>query len=214
MDDKEANKKSLGEDGMPSDTMASDAMRIRKRFAPGFDHGITRFAHQELPPAIFEKAAKVKLLLLDVDGVLTSGGLIFDENGVETKIFNSQDGYGLACLAAHGVDKGIITGRESRCVEVRSRMLGMRFHKAGPVDKGVFFDEILEESGLTEEECMYIGDDTQDIPVLKRVGLAACPPNAHPLVFEHVDFVTMKKGGKGAVREVCDLLICTHPKVG
>lgn len=150
---------------------------------------------------------RIKLLLLDVDGVMTDGRIIFDSNGVESKFFNVKDGHGIKMLQRSGVEVGIISGRESQVVTNRAVELGIRLVYQKSLDKLAPFTRILADTGLKEEEIGFIGDDLIDIPVLKRVGFAAAPADAVAEVLPHVHYVTVKSGGWGAVREVCDMIL-------
>jgi len=154
-----------------------------------------------------EGLRKIRLLLLDVDGVLTDGRIIYDANGVETKAFDVKDGHGLKLLQRAGVQVGIITGRQSEVVNVRARELGISIVYQGVKDKLGPFEEILGALGLREEEVAYVGDDLPDLPVLRRVGWGAAPADAVEEIKPFVHYVTSHGGGRGAVREVCDLLL-------
>ena len=154
---------------------------------------------------------KIKLFLMDVDGVLTDGKMFYftDTNGVdhEFKAFNSQDGIGLIVLSKFGIITGIITGRESESVFQRANLLKMRYVYQGFLTKIWACDEILKKTNLSYENLCYMGDDLPDIPVLKRAGFAVCPRNAVKDVKRVCHYVTKSNGGDGAVREVCDIII-------
>lgn len=155
-----------------------------------------------------EKRLKtIKLLILDVDGVMTDGRIIFDSNGIESKFFNVKDGHGIKMLQRAGIEVAIISGRQSQVVTNRAAELGIErvFQKA--VDKLVPYGQILADTGLADTEVAFIGDDLIDIPVLRRVGFAVAPRDAVAEVIPYVHFVTKNSGGWGAVREVCDLLL-------
>ena len=154
-----------------------------------------------------ERLKKIKLLILDVDGVLTDGRIIFDSNGVESKFFNVKDGHGIKMLQRAGVEIGIISGRESVVVANRAVELGIGQVYQKSLDKMVPFRQMLEATGLTEEEVAFMGDDVIDIPILRRVGFAAAPADAVAEVFPFAHFVAHNRGGWGAVREVCDLIL-------
>ena len=154
-----------------------------------------------------ERLKKIKLLLLDVDGVMTDGRIIFDSNGVESKFFNVKDGHGIKMLQRSGVEVGIISGRQSMVVTNRAKELGIEIVYQKAIDKLTPFRAILADTGLVEDQVAFVGDDVIDIPVLKRVGFAAAPPDAVSEVIPYVHFVTTKGGGWGAVREVCDLIM-------
>ncbi len=159
------------------------------------------------PPEVLEKAKRIKLLLLDVDGVLTDGGIILTGEGDEIKMFSVLDGMGIKLLQRAGVEVGILSGRHSPVIKHRAAELGISLVYQGELAKVPAFEKILRETGLTPEEVAYAGDDWLDIPLLKRVGLALGVPNAWPPVNDYVHYVTTKEGGKGAVREICDLLL-------
>jgi 3-deoxy-D-manno-octulosonate 8-phosphate phosphatase (KDO 8-P phosphatase) len=154
-----------------------------------------------------ERLKKIKLLLLDVDGVMTDGRIIFDSNGVESKFFNVKDGHGIKMVQRAGIEVGIISGRKSQVVANRAAELGISRVYQGTLDKLTPYREILAESGLADEQVAFIGDDLIDIPILSRVGFAAAPADAVEGIFPYVHFQTRNRGGWGAVREVCDLLL-------
>lgn len=151
--------------------------------------------------------ADIRLLLLDVDGVLTDGRIIYDNNGVESKAFNVRDGHGLKMVQRAGVRVGIITGRESQVVTRRAQELGIEFVYQGAKDKMVPYDEILRLTGLKDEQVAYVGDDIVDLQVLRRVGCAFTVADACEDVKPYADYVTSAAGGCGAVREICDMLL-------
>nr|WP_284694555.1 HAD-IIIA family hydrolase [Geomonas sp. Red32] len=150
---------------------------------------------------------KIKLLILDVDGVMTDGRIIFDSNGVESKFFNVKDGHGIKMLQRAGVEVGIISGRESLVVTNRATELGIKIVYQKSLNKLEPYQKILLATGLTDEQVAFMGDDVIDIPVLKRVGFAAAPADAIAEVLPHVHYVAKARGGWGAVREIADLLI-------
>jgi len=154
-----------------------------------------------------ERLKKLKLLILDVDGVLTDGRIIFDSNGVESKFFNVKDGHGIKMLQRSGIEVGIISGRESQVVYNRAVELGIGQVYQKSLDKLVPYRQMLEATGLADEQVAFMGDDVIDIPLLKRVGFAAAPADAIPEVFPFAHFVARNRGGWGAVREVCDLIL-------
>ncbi|MGB9762189.1 MAG: KdsC family phosphatase [Caldimicrobium thiodismutans] len=159
------------------------------------------------PEDVLKRAEKIKLLLLDVDGVLTDGGIIITGDGEEIKIFSVLDGMGIKLLQKAGVEVGILSGRFSPVMKHRSKELGIELLYQGELAKLPAFEKILKEKELKVEEVAYMGDDWLDIPILKRVGLAIGVPNAWPPVNNYVHYITKKEGGKGAVREVCDLIL-------
>lgn len=153
------------------------------------------------------KASKIKLLLMDCDGVLTDGRITLLPNGDEQKTFHVRDGQGLVLLHHAGLISGIISGRSSLSVEHRARELGIKFIYQGAANKVNDFEEILAESGLTPEITAFIGDDVTDIPLMRRVGLAIAVADAVLEVKKVAHFITDNKGGAGAVREVSDLIL-------
>lgn len=154
-----------------------------------------------------DKLTKVKLLLLDVDGVLTDGRILYDNQGNELKAFDVKDGHGLKMLQRAGIEVGIITGRSSEVVSRRAKELGIEILYQGALRKLEPYLEILSETGLTDEQVAYVGDDVVDLPILRRVGFSATVADAIPDVVPFVDFVSSRSGGRGAVREICDLLL-------
>lgn len=154
-----------------------------------------------------ERLRQIKLLILDVDGVMTDGRIIFDSNGVESKFFNVKDGHGIKMLQRAGIEVAIISGRQSQVVAIRAVELGIDrvFQKA--TDKRAPYEQILAETGLSDREVAFMGDDLIDIPVLRRVGFAAAPADAVEEIIPFVHYVATKRGGWGAVRELADLLL-------
>lgn len=154
-----------------------------------------------------ERLRKIRLLLLDVDGVMTDGRIVYDNNGVETKAFDVKDGHGLKLVQRAGIRVGIITGRQSEVVTRRARELEIDFVYQGARDKLVPYRELLQSLQLRDEQVAYVGDDVVDLPILRRVGFAATVADAEEPVKPLVHYVTRRPGGRGAVREVCDLLL-------
>ncbi|HOJ52359.1 MAG TPA: HAD-IIIA family hydrolase [Syntrophales bacterium] len=161
----------------------------------------------DLAPALREKLLKIRVLILDVDGVLTDGRIIIDDDGKESKFFDVRDGHGLKVLMRYGIDVIFMTGRNSRVVEHRARELGVKEVYQGIWDKLACYEEILTRRKLTDEEVAFVGDDIVDIPVLRRVGFAATVADAADETLAYVDYVAKKRGGRGAVREICNLLL-------
>ncbi len=154
-----------------------------------------------------EKAKVVRLMIFDVDGVMTDGSLHYSDSGEEIKVFNSRDGHGIKMLKASGVKLAIITGRTSRALAQRANQFNVDYLYQGVEDKLAVFQEILAHAGLTPEDCGYMGDDVVDLPVMRRVAFAVAVPDAPELVRQHAHYVTGLPGGRGAVREVCDLIM-------
>jgi 3-deoxy-D-manno-octulosonate 8-phosphate phosphatase (KDO 8-P phosphatase) len=153
------------------------------------------------------KAGNLRLMGFDVDGVLTDGTLYFTGQGDEMKAFSSLDGHGLKMLAAAGVKLAIITGRRSRAVELRAANLGIELLLQGVEDKRSAMAELLAGQGLTLAEAGYMGDDIVDLPVLRACGFSATVPDGHALVRRQVDYVARAGAGRGAVREICELIL-------
>ncbi|MDT8443926.1 MAG: HAD-IIIA family hydrolase [Desulfuromonadales bacterium] len=151
--------------------------------------------------------SKIKLLLLDVDGVLTDGSIIYDSEGGETKSFDVKDGHGLKLLQRAGIRVGIITGRQSAIVAHRAEELGIELVYQGAKDKTLPFNEILQKLALAPEEIAYVGDDVVDLPVMRKVGFAVTVADAVDDVKPFADMVTKLPGGRGAVREICDYIL-------
>lgn len=158
------------------------------------------------------KALKIKLVVFDVDGVMTDGGIIYGENGIEYKIFNAKDGQGISMITKAGIKTAIITARESNAVRHRFENLGMTKLYMGQKNKLVPMKEMLEEYNLDFSQAAYMGDDLPDISVLKEVGLACCPCDAVSEVKSVCHFISAKRGGRGAVRELTDLIYKTQFK--
>jgi len=156
---------------------------------------------------ILEKAARIRLLIFDVDGVLTDGSLFIGDDGQEYKAFNSQDGHGIKMLMSYNVDVAIITGRTSKVVEHRVKNLGISHVYQGQHDKLQAYSDLTEKLGMADEEIAYVGDDVVDLPVMRRVGLAIAVQDAHPLVRKHSHWQTPSPGGRGAARDVCEMLM-------
>ncbi|MGD8998828.1 MAG: 3-deoxy-manno-octulosonate-8-phosphatase KdsC [Granulosicoccaceae bacterium] len=156
---------------------------------------------------ILERAARIKMVVFDVDGVLTDGSLFLGDDGLEYKAFHSRDGHGMKMLKKCGVEIGIITGRTSKVVEYRMQSLGVEHVYQGQLDKRVGFQDLLQKTGLSAEDIAYVGDDIVDLPVMVQVGLAIAVADAHPLVLKHAHWQTSKGGGQGAGRDVCEMLM-------
>lgn len=156
---------------------------------------------------ITEKARAVRLLVLDVDGVLTDGRLYFSEDGQELKTFDTQDGHGIKMLQQAGILCAIITGRTTQLVARRAANLGIKHLLQGREDKGVALSALSQELTIPLDEIAYVGDDWPDLPAIRMAGLGVAVANAHQEVRRHADLVTTARGGRGAVREVCDLIL-------
>lgn len=153
------------------------------------------------------RAAAIKILILDVDGVLTDGSLTYGADGELTKTFNVLDGLGIELLQKTGVAVAIISARQSAVVVRRAADLKIMHVYQGVHDKRIAFAQLLEKTGASPEQCGYIGDDVIDLPLLRKVGFAVTVPSGHPEVQHRAHYVTRANGGRGAVREVCDLVM-------
>ena len=156
---------------------------------------------------VYLKARAVRLAIFDVDGVLTDGGLHYSESGEETKVFDVRDGHGMKMLQASGVALAIITSRTSLCVARRAENLGIDHVFQGVEDKVTAFQAVTASLSIDPLACAYMGDDWVDLPVLIRCGLALSVPEAPAAVRERVHYVTRARGGRGAAREACELIM-------
>lgn len=163
-----------------------------------------------LPEDISQRAKQIKLLICDVDGVFSDGRIYLGNNGEELKAFNTRDGFGIKALQSVGIDVAIITGRHSTLVEKRMKSLTVKHIYQGQENKLDAYHTLLNDLSLTPENVAYIGDDIPDLTVMTEVGLSICVPDGHPYVKSKSDHITQLKGGFGAVREVCDLLLLTQ----
>ncbi|QCP48153.1 HAD family hydrolase [Trinickia violacea] len=159
------------------------------------------------PLTVAERASRVKLMIFDVDGVLTDGGLLFTAEGDTMKSFNSLDGHGLKLLREAGIVTAIITGRKSGIVQVRAQEIRINHLYQGVEDKRRAFADLLTATGVAREECGYMGDDWPDLAVMLQCGFAAAPANAHPEVISRAHWVSHARGGHGAARELCETIL-------
>jgi len=159
---------------------------------------------------IRQKAKKIKAIFFDVDGVLTDGGIIYDNAGQEYKRFNVKDGQIIKHLKAAGIITGVITGRSSQVVINRCEELNIDVHRHGIHDKLETFEQLMLEQGLEADQVAYVGDDINDLPVLVRCGLSATPADGHKAVKANVDLVLETEGGNGVLRELADLVLLAH----
>ncbi|WP_319380038.1 HAD hydrolase family protein [Thiomicrorhabdus sp.] len=159
------------------------------------------------PQPLVDKARKIKLLILDIDGVMTDNKLIYSDQGIELKAFYTRDGHGMVMLQKSGVEIGIITGRKSPLIDKRMRDLKVKHVYQGVPDKLPSFQDLVSRLGLELDEIAYIGDDILDLPILMRVGLSVTPADGDPEVKSRVDHISAFSGGNGCVREMCELLM-------
>jgi len=192
---------SQGGKSYPSDCEVTQGLRAKSENRQ--QGGARSYAWQ----ANLERAAKVRLLLLDVDGVLTDASIIYLAGGEETKAFSTRDGLGIRLLQKAGVEVGIITARSSDAVRRRADNLGITRLYQGAGAKREVYENIIAELELSPEQVAYMGDDWLDLPVMTRVGMAVAVADAAPEVIETAHYVASRPGGRGAVREVCDLII-------
>lgn len=160
-----------------------------------------------ITPEILSRAKKIKVMVFDVDGVMTNGGLMLGDDALEYKTFHSHDGLGMKMLKASGVKMAIISGRTSNVVTKRSENTGIEHVYHGVHDKYKAFDDLAKKLNLSHDELGFMGDDVIDIGPMRRAGLAVAVPTAWPLVFDYAHYVTKNQAGFGAVREVCELLM-------
>ena len=153
------------------------------------------------------KAQGIRLVIFDVDGVLTDGSLFLGDDGQEYKAFHSRDGHGMKMLQHTGVTIGIITGRTSEVVRIRMESLGVEHVFQGKLEKLPAYEELRDALGLADDQIAYVGDDVVDLPIMRRVGLAIAVNDAHPLVLQHAHWQTPHAGGRGAGRDVCELIM-------
>ncbi|HOD34630.1 MAG TPA: HAD-IIIA family hydrolase [Syntrophales bacterium] len=153
------------------------------------------------------RVRKIKMLVLDVDGVLTDGRIVMDDRGRETKFFDVRDGHGLKMLMRTGIEVVFLTGRKSRVVEQRARELGVTEVYQGALNKAEVFEALLERAGLKASEAAYAGDDIVDVPVMRKAGFSVAVLDAVAEARKAAHYVTKKKGGRGAVREVCEVIL-------
>lgn len=154
-----------------------------------------------------EKAKKIRLAIFDVDGVLTTGDLLYGQNGNEFKVFNVHDGFGLKMLQKSGVQVGIITAKKSEIVTQRAKDLEIKHVYQGQENKIPAFEDLKKKLQLSDEEIAYVGDDFPDLPLIRRAGLGVTVASAPAIIQQYAAWITKAKGGKGAAREVCDLIM-------
>jgi 3-deoxy-D-manno-octulosonate 8-phosphate phosphatase (KDO 8-P phosphatase) len=154
-----------------------------------------------------DRLKQIKLVLLDVDGVLTSGDIIYNDIGEQTKIFNVKDGVGIRLLKEAGIKVGIITGRKGQALRHRCENLGIDLIFDGIMRKDQALEAVAARTGITEEDMAYVGDDLPDLPAMKRVGLSVAVADAHEILRRQAHITTLARGGKGAVREISEAIL-------
>lgn len=166
----------------------------------------------QISEAILTKSRNIRMVLLDVDGVMTDGRVLLLPDGQEVKFFSIHDGFGIVCAMKSGIRIGIISGRSSPSLKIRCEELGIEDLYMEKKGKLPVLEQIIKERNLTYDQVAFIGDDIPDLPVLEKVGLSVAPNNAHESVKSRVDLVLTKSGGDGAVREFLDLLLQAQGK--
>jgi len=159
---------------------------------------------------LLQRAGRIRLAVFDVDGVMTDGRLYRADDGQELKAFHSRDGLGLKALMNHGIEVAALTARQSRLVEARMRELGITRLLQGREDKAAGLRELCADIGVPPEQASYMGDDLVDWPAMRRAGLKLCPADAEVTLIRRADWTTRLGGGRGAVREACELLLAGH----
>ncbi len=163
--------------------------------------------YQDVKPNVLDIAKAIELLIFDVDGVFSDGLIYMGNNGEELKTFHTRDGYGIKSLMSAGIEVAIITGRKSKIVENRMKSLGINIIYQGQDDKLQAYNEICKSLAISPSKTGYVGDDLIDWPVMEKVALKVCVADGHPLLVKKANYITVMKGGHGAVREVCDLVL-------
>ena len=169
--------------------------------------------YQPISQHVKTKAAAVKLLICDIDGVFSDGCIYLGNNGEELKAFNTKDGFGIKALINSGIAVAVITGRQSNIVENRMKSLTVAHIYQGQENKLIAYDDLKQKLNLTDAQIAYIGDDSPDLPVMEKVGFAVAVNDAHPIIKHISHYTTMMRGGYGAIRELTDLLMLSqgHP---
>ena len=164
--------------------------------------------------ATHNRLAELRLVAFDVDGVFTDGRFYLSDDGIETKAFNTQDGFGVRRLIDAGFEVAVISGRRSDATAKRMAELGIKHVFLGTGDKVAAFDELIAKLGIDASQCAYAGDDIPDLLLLEKVGYSIAVANAVEVVRDFCDYTTMAPGGHGAVREICDLVLAARPEGG
>lgn len=169
--------------------------------------------YSHIPNELLDRAKPIRMLVTDLDGVLTDGGIILDDNGMEYKSFQVKDGQILRYLRDATIQVGVLSGRDVAVSKIRCEQMNVDFHRHGLTDKWGALSEILSDKGILPAEVAYIGDDLIDLDLLQRVGFSAAPADAMPYILDKVDYVCRKGGGKGVFREVADLILYAQGKL-
>jgi len=196
---------------MPNTIRHPEAAKPETTASPPHTHLDSGLRRNDGRPAFpMQQAATVAMLVLDVDGVLTDGRITIDNHGVESKHFNVRDGHGIKLLQRAGVKVAILTGRNSEVVNFRADELGIGYIVQGCWNKAEGMRTLAEQAGVTTQQCAMMGDDIVDLPAMRLCGLALAPSDAHVAVRRSVDWFSRQRGGRGAVRQVCEGLILAH----
>lgn len=177
------------------------------------DHNKITDFYGKIEQHILEKARLIKLLICDVDGVMTDGLVYMGNNGEELKAFNVKDGYGIRCLLTSAIEVAIITGDKGKLLENRAKMLGINYFYQGQNEKKIAYNDLITRLKLQSEQIAYIGDDLIDLPIMLQTGFSVAVADAHPILLSKAHYITYKKGGKGAVREICDLILFSQGRI-
>ena len=169
--------------------------------------------YHEVSNELFDRFKHIKLIISDVDGVLSDGKIYMTEHGDEIKSFNAKDGYGIVSVIKQGIEFAVITGRSSTLLAKRMADLKVKYVYQAVTDKVEKYREMIQQLGLVPEETLYIGDDVIDLPLLGSVGISVAVADAHPLLLGQVDLVTKNIGGSGAVREITDIVLQAQGKL-
>lgn len=161
---------------------------------------------------LFERAKKVKCLICDIDGVMTDGAIYISNTGEDMKAFHAQDGIGMSMLMAAGIELAVITSSENNVIHKRMEQIGIKTYFSGHIDKRGAYKELKQQLNLEDEDIAYIGDDLSDLLIIKQVGLGVTVPNAVSYVKEGAHWITERKGGDGAVRELCEIILMAQDK--
>lgn len=175
--------------------------------------GLVETCYGPVTKEVMDRAANIRLLICDVDGVLSDGLIYMGNHGEELKTFNVRDGYGIRCLKTSDIEVAIITGRSAKLLENRAKTLGITHLYQGQSNKLLAFRELLNTLSIKPQEVAYIGDDLIDWPVMAEVALAVAVADAHPILLARSHYVTRLAGGRGAVRELCDLILLAQNKL-
>ena len=171
---------------------------------------MVKTTYHEISDELFNKFKKIKLIISDVDGVLSDGKIYLTESGDEIKSFNVKDGCGIVSILKQGIEFAVITGRFSNILKKRMSGLNVKYVYQGVKDKVDSYNHLISKLQLTPEETLYIGDDVIDLPILALVGVSVAVHDSHPLLLSEVDLITQNPGGSGAVREITDIVLQAH----